>query len=93
MATASLPHEDIFDDFAALRGQLRRQAREIATLQTTVTGLVSTVATLLERAMPRGTWILDEQTPPEWLDEPESAEPPLEPQLTFIPLEVAHGAH
>ena len=44
------------------------------------------------RAMPCGTWILDEQTPPEWLDEPEATEPTLEQLPVFVPAEVAHGA-
>ena len=91
MAADSLPLDDVFCDMAAIRGQLRRQAREIATLQTTVTGLVSTVATLHARLFPIGTLVNDEQEPPEWLEEPADSEPPIEPQMTFIPAEVAHG--
>jgi hypothetical protein len=93
MATASIPHEDLFDDMAALRGQLLRQARQIATLQTTVAGLTATMANVMARVYPIGTMVLDEQEPPEWLDEPADAEPPLEPQPVFLPpAGVAHGA-
>ncbi len=91
MATASVPLDDVFDDQAALRGQLRRQARQIATLQTTVAGLTSTMANVMARLFPVGTLVNDEQEPPEWLEEPETSEPPLEPQPVFIPLEVASG--
>jgi hypothetical protein len=93
MAESILLHEEMYDDLAALRGQLRRQARQIATLQTTVAGLVSTVANVMARLFPVGTWVNDELEPPEWLEEPADSEPPLEPQMTFIPLEVPSGAH
>jgi hypothetical protein len=91
MAESILLHEEMYDDLAALRGLVRRQARDLATLRNDVTALTATVATLLERAMPRGTWVEDELTPPEWLPDDEDHEPPLEPQPVFIPLEVASG--
>jgi hypothetical protein len=93
MAANSLPLDDVFDDMAALRGQLRRQAQQIASLQTTVAGLTATMANVMARLFPIGTMVLDEQEEPAWLEEPADSEPPLEPQPVFIPAEVASGAH